>query len=226
MAVLAKRSNFFRRLFDTPVRLAFARPRACLWTRGNLDLEVVALHFIMQRQEVEGLPAGSPHLEVGKYVLGGNLGVERVEVLQFANSGVCDDGEHKLCCLPSRRFIRSAIGALCFVYRFGARTDNDRSVVVNVCIVGPESCWLGERLNVASDVSGFQTNKADEVVDRSSCVIRDLKEERSDGLSKSREVGVGRLSVDWLEVVEGVGEFSQNLVGSHAAPAKIAVPLS
>ena len=30
----------------------------------SLDLEVVALHFVMQRQYVEGVPAGAPRLEV------------------------------------------------------------------------------------------------------------------------------------------------------------------
>ena len=30
----------------------------------SLDLEVVALHFVMQRQEVEGVPAGATRLEV------------------------------------------------------------------------------------------------------------------------------------------------------------------
>ena len=40
-----------------------------------LNHEVVALHFVMQRQEVEGVPVGAPRLEVGKYVLGSNLGV-------------------------------------------------------------------------------------------------------------------------------------------------------
>ena len=109
---------------------------------------------------------------------------------------------------------------------FRARTDDGRSVVVYVFIVGPESCGIEERLVVASGVSSLRPNKADEVVDRSRFVIRDLKEERSDGLSKSREVGVGRLSVDGLEVIEGVGEFRHNLLGSHADPEKIAGPSS
>ena len=91
---------------------------------------------------------------------------------------------------------------------FRARTDDGRSVVVYVFIVGPESCGIEERLVVASGVSSLRPNKADEVVDRSRFVIRDLKEERSDGLSKSREVGVGRLSVDGIEVVDGVSKFS------------------
>ena len=63
-------------------------------------------------------------------------------------------------------------------------------------------------------------------MDRSCFILRDLKEERSDGLSKSGEVGVGRFSVNWLEAVEGVGEFRHNLFGSHAAPAKMARLLS
>ena len=46
-----------------------------------LDLKVVALHFIMQNQEVKGVPAGAPRLEVGKDVLRGNLGIERVGIL-------------------------------------------------------------------------------------------------------------------------------------------------
>ena len=109
--------------------------------------------------------------------------------------------------------------------RFGARTDAGRSVVVNFFIVGSYSCRLRERLSVASDVSS-RPNKAYLVVDRSCFVVRDLKEGRSDGLSASSEVRVGRLSANWLEVVKGVGEFCHNLLGSHAAPAKIARPLS
>ena len=30
----------------------------------SLDLEVIALNFIMQRQEVEGVPARASHLEM------------------------------------------------------------------------------------------------------------------------------------------------------------------
>ena len=63
-------------------------------------------------------------------------------------------------------------------------------------------------------------------MDRSPFVVQDLKEERSNGLSKSREVIFGRLSVDRIEVFEGVGEFRHNLLGSHSAPANMARPLS
>ena len=63
-------------------------------------------------------------------------------------------------------------------------------------------------------------------MDRSRFVVRDLKEERSDGLSKSREVGVGRLSVDRIEVVEGVGGFCHNILRSHAVTAKMVRPSS
>ena len=31
-----------------------------------LNLDVLALHFIMKRQEIDGVPAGSPRLEMGK----------------------------------------------------------------------------------------------------------------------------------------------------------------
>ena len=58
-------------------------------------------------------------------------------------------------------------------------------------------------------------------MDRSRFVVRDLEEERSDGLSKSCEVGVRRLSEDRREVVEGVGEFCHNILRSHAAPVKM-----
>ena len=87
--------------------------------------------------------------------------------------------------MSSRRFESSAIGALCLVGRRVLRTDDGRSIVVDVRIVGPDSCGLGERLAVAGDVSSLWPNKADEVVDCSCFVIRDLQEERSDGLPKS-----------------------------------------
>ena len=147
-----------------------------------------------------------------------------LKATQFADPGVGDNGDQKLCRLLSRRFIRSTIVALCLVCLFGARTYDNRSVVVNVCIVGPNSCRIREHLAVASNVSSLRPNKADEVVDRSRFVIGDLKEETSNGLSKSREVGVGWLSIDGIEVVEGVGGFFHNLLGSHTVPAKMAGP--
>ena len=63
-------------------------------------------------------------------------------------------------------------------------------------------------------------------MDRSSFVVQDLKEERSDVLSEYFEFGVGLFSVNQLQVVEGVGEFCHNLLRSHAAPAKMARLLS
>ena len=42
----------------------------------SLDLDVVALHFVLQRQEVEGVPTGAPRLEVRKDVFRRDLGVK------------------------------------------------------------------------------------------------------------------------------------------------------
>ena len=109
----------------------------------------------MQRQEVEVVPADSPHLEVCKQFLGCNRGVQQVTVLQFMDPGVGDDGEHKLFRLPSCRFGSGAIGVLCLVRRLGLRTDDGRTVVVNSIIVGPDSCGLGELLPLAGDVSSL-----------------------------------------------------------------------
>ena len=53
--------------------------------------------------------------------------------------------------------------------------DDGRSVVVYSCIVGPKSCGIGERLAVVSNVSSLRPNKANEVVDGSRFVKRDLK---------------------------------------------------
>ena len=53
--------------------------------------------------------------------------------------------------------------------------DDGRSVVVNFCIVGPDSCGIGGCLAIASDVSSLRPDKAIEVVDGSCFVLRDLK---------------------------------------------------
>ena len=80
-----------------------------------------------------------------------------------------------MCRLPSRRFESRAIGALCLVGRLGSRTDDGRSFVIYISMVGPDSCRIVERLAVAGDVSSLRPNKADEVVGGSRFVIRDLK---------------------------------------------------
>ena len=53
-------------------------------------------------------------------------------------------------------------------------------------------------------------------------VIQDLQQEKRDGLPKSCQVGIGRLSVNWIEVIESVREFCHDLFWSHAAPSKMA----
>ena len=139
--------------------------------------------------------------------------------------GVSDDGGDELSRLPLRCLVCCVVRALGFVCRFGARADDGRSVVVNVLVERPDSYWFGERLAVTSNVCGLRLNEAYQIVDRSCFVVRDLEEERSDGLSKSCEVGVGRLSGDQLEIVEGVGEFCHNPLRRHGA-LKMARPLS
>ena len=79
--------------------------------------------------------------------------------------------------------------ALCAVSK---RTDDGLSVVINIFVVRPDSCRLGERRAVASDVCGPRPTEAYQIVERPRFVVRDPKEERSNGLSKSCEVGVGR----------------------------------
>ena len=139
--------------------------------------------------------------------------------------GVGNNGDNELSRLPSRRFVCCAVCALGFVRRFSARTNDGRSAVVNGLVVRPDSCRLRKRLAVASNVCGLRPNKAYKIVDRYRFIVQDLEEERSDGLSKYCEVGVGRLSDDLPEVVKGVGEFCHNLLGRHGAP-KMARPLS
>ena len=46
-------------------------------------------------------------------------------------------------------------------------------------------------------------------------VVRDLKEERRHDLPDSCEVGVGRLSVNRLELIELIGEFCHDFLGHH-----------
>ena len=102
--------------------------------------------------------------------------------------------------------------------RFSALADDSRSVVVRFFVVSPESCWFGESLSVARDVWGLRPNKANQIVNCARFVVQDLDEERSNGLSKSCEVGVRRFSDDRLKVVKGVGESRHNLLGRHSAP--------
>ena len=48
---------------------------------------------------------------------------------------------------------------------------------------------LGERLAVAGDVGELQPNKANEIVLSARFVVRDIEQERRDGLPKSCQVG-------------------------------------
>ena len=80
-----------------------------------------------------------------------------------------------MCRLLSRRFESSVVGALCLAGRLGSRTYDGRSVVVDIRIVVPDSCGIGERLAVVGDVISLRPNKADEVVDCSRFFIQDMQ---------------------------------------------------
>ena len=76
--------------------------------------------------------------------------------------------------------------------------DDTRRVVVDVRIIGPDPRGLGERLTVAGDVGSLRPNEADYIMYCACFVIRDLQQERRDGLPKSCQFGIGRLSGDQL----------------------------
>ena len=48
--------------------------------RDALNLKVVALQFVMQRQDAEGIPAGATYLQVCEKVFWADLGVEGVRL--------------------------------------------------------------------------------------------------------------------------------------------------
>ena len=58
-----------------------------------LNLEVIALHFIIKSQEVEGIPSCAPFLEMLEEVLRGNIGVNGFGVSKFSDLGVSDSGK-------------------------------------------------------------------------------------------------------------------------------------
>ena len=99
-----------------------------------LDLQMIALHFVMQRKEVKGMPAGAPCLEVSQEVSRVYLGVNGFGVPELLDPCVRDDGEHEMCRLPSRGVICSVVCAPCLVCRLEACPDDGRSVVVNHCV--------------------------------------------------------------------------------------------
>ena len=79
-----------------------------------------------------------------------------------------------------------------------------------------------ERLSVAVDVGSLRPNEADKIMYCARFVIWDLHQDWRDGLPKSCQVGIGRLSGDRLEVIESVREFRHDIFWSHAAPSKVA----
>ena len=96
-----------------------------------LDLELIALHFGMQRQKFEGMPAHAPRLEARKEVLRCNFGVESLGIPELADPCVGDDGEDELCRLLLLYLVRRAVCSLRFMHRFCVRTDDGRRVVID-----------------------------------------------------------------------------------------------
>ena len=129
---------------------------------------------------------------------------------------ISDDGEYELCRLPLHCIVRCVVCSLRFVRRFSAHADNDRSVVFIQSIIFPNSCGFGECRALAREICSLWPNKADYIVDCARFVIRDLKKEGSNGLSKSCKVGVGWLYGDQLKLIEGVGKLCHDIFGRHS----------
>ena len=82
---------------------------------------MIALHLVVQRQEVEGVTAHSTRLELRKEVLWGEFSVERLGIPELSDPCVGDNGEDELCRLLSHCLVRRAVFALRFMRRFYAR---------------------------------------------------------------------------------------------------------
>ena len=89
-----------------------------------LDLQMIALHFVMQRKEVKGVPDGAPCLKVSQEVSRVYLGVYCLGIPELADPCVRDDGEHELCCLLSRGVLCSSVRAPRLVWRLEACPDD------------------------------------------------------------------------------------------------------
>ena len=161
--------------------------------------KVIALHLIIQYQEVEGMETCAPHLEVGKKRLWRDVSVKILRVLEFPHPRVSDNGKDELCSLLPLRLVGATVGSLGFVLCFRAHTYNKRGIVVDRCIVIAHSCGFEEFRAVARCVRCHRSNEADEVVCASRFVVRDFKEERHHNLPDSCEVGVGWLTIYRLE---------------------------
>ena len=130
------------------------------------------------------------------------LGVNCFWVPELLDPCVRDDGKHKLCRLPSRGVIRSAVRAPCLVCRLEACPDDGRIIVVDHEVIGPDPRGFGEGFAVALEVRGLRPDNPDQVVRPARFVVRDLLYQRGNSLPQSCEVGARRMFSDGLEVVK------------------------
>ena len=155
-----------------------------------LYFEVIALHLIMQRQEVEGMETCAPHLEVGEKLLWSDVGVERLCVSKFLHPRILSNGEDELLSLWPRRLVGAAVDALGLVRRFCARADNGCGIVIDCRVVVSNACGFGKLRAIVRCLHCHRPNESNGVVCAPRFVVRNLEEERRHDLPYSREVGV------------------------------------
>ena len=143
--------------------------------RDAIDLQMIALHFVMQRKEVKGVPDGTPCLKLSKEVSRVYLGVNGFWVPELPEPCVRDDGEYELCLLTLRGVIRSTVRAPCLVCRLEACPDDGRSVVINLEVISPDPRGFGEGFAVALEVRRLCPDNPDQVVRPACFVVRDLQ---------------------------------------------------
>ena len=81
---------------------------------------MIALHFIIQCQEFEGVADRAPFLEVAEERLWCDICVERFLVPEFSHPRILDYGKDKLHSIAPRCLVGAAVGTLGLVCRLCA----------------------------------------------------------------------------------------------------------
>ena len=183
--------------------------------RDPLYFEVIALHFIMQSQEVEGMVTCSPRLDVGEKRLWSDVSVKSLCVSELTHPRVFDNGEDERRSISPRHLVGAAVASLGFVRCFRARTDDGRGIVVDCRVISANYCGFDKFRSVARCVRCHRPNESDEVVCASCFIVRDLEEDRCHDLPDLCEVGIGRLAIYRLELFKRISKFCHNFFGCH-----------
>ena len=170
------------------------------------------MHLVLEVESVGGIETSSKGLDMGEKLVGRDVDVEGVVVLQMAGPRVLNDGEDELLGSKICRVKYLEVGNFSLVFCLLFDADVGFSVLCNSFVVDIPFCCVYKAQAIFGGVLRCWHDETHKFVGAVFLVVGGGEEDFGEDLLQSREVSVKRLAADGLELLDVLREESRNFL--------------